>query len=195
MKPSILLKVLVLGTLASVSVARAQLSMTWFTIDGGGESSRQKELRGGLRFHCSVGQPDAQVHRSTGRTLAIPAAADPTETVQTDPMSWAGLDAGLAAAEQPTPSYALYGGYLPGAFPQTLPYRLEIRRDGSSTLILSWPTAAVGFGVFGATNLTGNPEADWSLVTGEVVVVGDRYEMSVRNSGQARYFLIYPAYN
>ncbi len=160
---------------SSASGAELRPSMDWFTVDGGGGSGRGKSSSAGYTLVGTIGQPDANIATLVQRSLAE--ARDPSA-----------VEFGVVSQS----TFTLHSGFWPGASIQPPFPALSIRRDGSSTIILSWPRSALTFYVIGGTNLVRRKDDGWAPVVGEVVVVGDRHEMSLRVAGAARFFQLVP---
>ncbi len=153
--------------LSSSSGAETRQSLEWFTIAGGGDRVRGKSDFASYTLVGTIGQPDANPVALVPRSLAD-------------------------VAGPPESTYVFQGGFWPGASSQPLFPSLSIRRDGSSTIILSWPRSAWSFYVIGGTNLVRRKDDGWAPVIGEAVVVGDHYEMNLRVTGSARFFQLVP---
>ena len=157
----------------AASQARAQslppLTLRWFTIDCGGGLS----TGGGYSLQSSFGQPDVEPQKR-----GVTAAATGGE---------------ITAASELGEVY-LFGGYLPGAVAAISSPRLDIRRDGMTTVVLSWQVTPMDFFAMSTTNLHAAPD-DWEfLFTDEIERAGDNWEMNLRTVGPARYFRLIPAW-
>lgn len=171
--PVVFIALRVLGS--SALGAELQPRIEWSTIDGGGDRARGRSSSASYTLVGTVGQPDANTVTMVQRGLVE--AGDP-----------AAVEFGVV----PQSAYTLCGGFWPGALKQPLFPPLSIRRDGSSTIILSWPRSALTFSVIGGTNLVRRKDDGWAPVIGEAVVVGDHYEMNLRVTGAVRFFQLVP---
>lgn len=153
--------------------ARAQslppLTLRWFTVDGGGGFS----AAGDVSLQSVIGQPDVELPKRITASAAE--------------------DGGFAVSSELGEVYWI-GGYLPGAVAIISTPRIDIRRDGPTTVVLSWQVSPVDFFVMGSTNLHA-PAEEWEfLFTDEIERAGDDWEMNLRTIGPARYFRLIPAW-
>ncbi len=165
-------KILLLAAALTMLVApRApaqNLTLRWFSIDSGGGLSRAGEYS----LQSCIGQPDAPYDL---RSVTVAELAS-------EPPAAASIG-----------KVFLLGGYLPGTLEPLLNPPLAIRRDGMTTVILSWQVSPLDFLVQGTTNLPANDE-EWTVVPGEKGEVDGNYEMNLRILGPARFFRLIPAW-
>lgn len=153
----------------AVAPASAQnLTLRWFSIDSGGGLSRAGEYS----LQGCIGQPDAPYDLRSVTVAEL---------------------AGEPPAAASIGKVFLLGGYLPGTLEPLLNPPLAIRRDGMTTVVLSWQVSPLDFLVQGTTNLPATDE-EWTVVPGEKAEVDGNYEMNLRILGPMRFFRLIPAW-
>jgi len=160
---------LVLALASADGQTLQSLSLRWFTIDSGGGLS----TNGVYALQGTIGQPDVDFPKRSFASVTTPADFE--------------------TASELGEVYFL-GGYLPGVVAVTASPRLDIRRDGMTTVVLSWQVTPMDFFAMSTTNLHAGPDEWEFLFTDEIGRAGDNWEMNLRTIGPARYFRLIPAW-